>query len=194
MTIPYIIEKGPNNQERAYDLYSRLLKDRIIFVKGEINEDSADAVVGQLLFLESDFREKDIHMYINSKGGEIAGMYAIYDTMNYIKSDVATIGFGTCASAASFLLAAGAKGKRTGLPNLDVMIHEVSGGITGKYNHMKNYYNHLDNMYNKMIKDYVEFTGQKPNKIKRDMEKDYFMSAEEAKDYGLIDKVQYSRE
>lgn len=194
MNIPYIIEEGPNNQERAYDLYSRLLKDRIIFVRGEINEDSADAVVGQLLFLESDFPEKDIYMYINSKGGEIDGMYAIYDTMNYIKPDVATIGLGTCASAASFLLAAGTKGKRTGLPNLDVMIHEVSGGITGKYNHMKNCYKHLDNMYNKMIKDYVGFTGQKSNKIKRDMEKDYYMSAEEAKNYGLIDEVQYGRE
>ena len=112
MSIPYIIEQGPNNQERAYDLYSRLLKDRIVFIKGPIEEGFADAVVGQLLFLESDSPDKDICMYINSPGGYLSEMYAIYDVMSYIKPDIVTVGYGTCASAASFLLAAGTKGKR----------------------------------------------------------------------------------
>ena len=117
MSIPYIIEQGPNNRERAYDLYSRLLKDRIVFIKGGISHGFADAVVGQLLFLESDSAEKDIYMYINSPGGHLDEMYAIYDVMQYIKPDICTVGYGTCASAASFLLAAGTKSKRFALPN-----------------------------------------------------------------------------
>lgn len=194
MGIPYIIEKGPNDQERAYDLYSRLLKDRIIFVKGTINNDMADAIVGQLLFLETDSSEKDIYMYINSPGGIIDAMYAIYDTMTYIKPDVVTMGYGQCASAGSFLLAAGAKGKRYTLPNVNIMIHELSTGAEGKYHDIKNYTKHIDRLYEKMAKHYSEFTGQDLDKVRKDMKRDYFMSAEEAKEYGLVDEIQYSRE
>jgi len=194
MAIPYVIEKGPNNQERSYDLYSRLLKDRIIFVKGSIGSEMADAIVAQLLFLESDSSEKDIQMYINSPGGLINAMYAIYDTMSYVKPEIVTIGYGQCASAASFLLAAGTKGKRYALPNLNVMIHELSSGSEGKYHEMKNYHKHLDKLWEKMANHYVDFTGQDIDKIKRDMEIDYFMSAEEAKEYGLVDEIQYARE
>ena len=194
MSVPYVIEKGPNNQERVYDLFSRLLKDRVVFVRGAIDESTADSVVAQLLFLESDSSTKDIHMYINSPGGSVDSMYAIFDTMNYIKPEVTTIGFGRCMSAASFLLAAGQKGKRYCLPNLNVMIHELSSGIDGKFKDMKNHHKYLESLYDKMAKHYVGFTGQKITKIKKDMELDYFMSAEEAKKYGLVDKIQYSRE
>jgi ATP-dependent Clp protease protease subunit len=194
MNIPYIIEKGPNNQERAYDLYSRLLKDRIVFVRGAIGEGYADALVGQLLFLESDSSEKDIYMYINSPGGLIDEMYGIYDAMTYIKPDIVTMAYGKCMSAGSFLVAAGTKGKRFALPNTNIMIHELSSGTSGKYQDIKNYTEHLDKTYDKMARHYVEFTGQDIEKVKEDMKKDYFMSAEEAKEYGLIDEIQYSRE
>ena len=189
MSIPYVIEKGPGDQERSYDLFSRLLKDRIIFVRGMINEDAADAVVAQLLFLESVDPKEDIRMYIHSPGGIITSMYAIYDTMNYIKSDIVTVGMGQCASAASFLLAAGTKGKRYGLPNLEVMIHELSGGTQGKFNDMKVDFKKLEKTHNKLAEYYVKFTGQDLSKVKADMERDYFMSALEAKEYGLIDEV-----
>ena len=194
MSIPYIIEKGPNDQERAYDLYSRLLKDRIVFIKGPIGDGAADAVVGQLLFLESDSPSKDIYMYINSPGGAINEMYGIYDAMKYVKPDIVTMGYGQCMSAGSFLLAAGTKGKRFALPNANIMIHELSAGTHGKFNEMKNYHKHLERLHDKMAHQYVEFTGQKLGKIKKDMEFDNFMSAEEAKDYGLIDEIQYKRE
>jgi ATP-dependent Clp protease protease subunit len=194
MSIPYIIEQGPNNQERAYDLFSRLLKDRIIFVKGEIHEGFADAIVGQLLFLESDSSSKDIFMYINSPGGAMDEMYGIFDAMTYIKPDVVTMAYGKCMSAGSFLVAAGAKGKRYALPNTDIMIHEMSAGTRGKYHDIKNYTEHLDKTYEKMAKYYHEFTGQPIEKIREDMKRDFYMSAEEAKEYGLIDKIQYNRE
>jgi ATP-dependent Clp protease protease subunit len=194
MSIPFVIEQGPNNQERAYDLYSRLLKDRIVFIKGGMDSGYADAIVGQLLFLESDSPEKDIYMYINSPGGVVDEMYAIYDVMSYIKPDISTVGYGGCASAASFLLAAGTKGKRFALPNTDIMIHELSGGAVGRHHEIKNTIKHIDRQYEKMAKDYVKFTGQTLNKIKKDMKIDYFMTAEEAKDYGLIDEIQYKRE
>ena len=192
--IPYIIEKGSNNQERAYDLFSRLLKDRIIFIRGEIGEGFADAVVGQLLFLESDSPEKDIFMYINSPGGYIDEMYGVFDAMTYIKPDIVTIGYGKCMSAGSFLLAAGTKGKRFALPNANIMIHELSSGTGGKYHDIKNYTDHLDKSYEKMAQYYHEFTGQDVEKIREDMKRDYYMSAEEAKEYGLIDEIQYTRE
>jgi len=194
MTIPYIIEQGPNNQERVYDLYSRLLKDRIIFIRGIIEEGFSDSIIGQLLFLEADSNEKDIYMYINSNGGLVSETYAIYDVMRYIKPDIVTIGYGSCASGASFLLAAGAKNKRYALPSVNVMIHELSAGNTGRFNDMKNYQKHLDTVYERMAKDYSDFTGQKISRIKRDMERDFYMTAEEAKNYGLIDKIQYVRE
>ena len=193
MSVPYVIEKGPGDQERVYDLYSRLLKDRIIFIKGVFNQEMADSVVAQLLFLESVDPTEDIRIYINSPGGEINALYAIYDTMCYIRPEVSTIAVGVCASAASFVLAAGQKGKRFALPNSEVMIHEFSGGAGGKFNEIKNNYDHMIKLYEKMAKHYVEFTGQKLHKIKKDMEKDFYMSAEEAKAYGLIDEVLYKR-
>ncbi len=194
MGIPYVIEKGPNNQERSYDLFSRLLKDRIIFIRGGIGEGYADAVVAQLLFLESDSPEKDIYMYINSPGGYISEMYGIYDAMQYVRPDIATMGYGQCCSAGSFLLAAGTKGKRFALPNANIMIHEMAGGADGKFNDIKNRYRHMEKRYEKMAEHYVEFTGQDIDKVKKDMERDYYMSSEEAKEYGLIDEIQYNRE
>lgn len=194
MAIPYIIEKGPNNQERSYDLFSRLLKDRIVFIRGPIRDGFADAVVAQLLFLESDSPEKDIYMYINSPGGLISEMYGIYDAMQYVKPDINTMGYGQCMSAGSFLLAAGTKGKRFALPNADIMIHELAGGADGKYHEIRNSVKHMEVLYENMAKQYVEFTGQKLSKVKKDMERDNFMTAQEAKDYGLIDEIQYNRE
>jgi ATP-dependent Clp protease protease subunit len=194
MNIPYIIEQGPNNQERAYDLYSRLLKDRIVFIKGPIGEGFADAVVGQLLFLESDSPEKDIFMYINSPGGYITEMYAIYDAMTYIKPDIVTMGYGHCMSAGSFLLAAGTPGKRYALPNTDIMIHELAGGSKGKFHELLNEMKHTEKLYEKMADHYVKFTGQPLERIKEDMKIDNYMTAEEAKEYGIIDKIQYNRE
>lgn len=191
--IPYVIEKDEKNQERVYDLYSRLLKDRIIFIGRGFNDEMANAVVAQLLFLESDSREKDIYMYINSPGGWITSMYAIYDTMQYIKPDIITIGFGQVASAGSFILAAGAKGKRYALPNTELMIHELSSGYQGKATDIEIYANHALKLKEKMARHYVEMTGQTLRKIKKDMERDYYMSAEEAVKYGLIDAVQSSR-
>lgn len=193
MSIPYVIEKGPNDQERVYDLYSRLLKDRIVFIKGEFCPDMADAVTAQLLFLESFDSEADITLYINSPGGDVHAMYAIYDVMNYIKPDIVTVALGSCASAASFILAAGAKGKRSALPNTDIMIHELSTGTSGKAGDVRNYVKHMESLYERMAKDYAKFTGQDLEKVKRDMERDYYMSAEEAKDYGLIDTIHIHR-
>jgi ATP-dependent Clp protease protease subunit len=193
MSIPYVIEKGPKDQERVYDLYSRMLKDRIIFIKGLFEQNMADAVVAQLLFLESADAEEDIRMYINSPGGELSAMYAIFDTMQYIKCDIVTVGMGQCASAASFILAAGTKGKRHALPNTDIMIHELSAGTQGKAGDIRNYVKHMEGRYEKMAKHYVGFTGQRLSKVKKDMEIDYFMSADEAKEYGLIDEVHENR-
>jgi ATP-dependent Clp protease protease subunit len=193
MTIPYVIEKGPKDQERVYDLYSRLLRDRIIFIKGVFNQEMADSVVAQLLFLESTDNEGDIYMYINSPGGAISSMYAIYDVMQYVTTDIVTVGMGQCASAGSFILAAGTRGKRFALPNTEIMIHELSGGFEGKAQDMFNRADHIKKLYDKMAKDYVNFTGQTLAKIKKDMARDYFMSAEEAKEYGLIDEIHVKR-
>lgn len=193
MSVPYVIEKGKDNQERVYDLYSRMLKDRIIFIRGAFDSDMADAVVAQLLFLESVDNTAEIFMYINSPGGEITAMYAIYDVMQYIKPDVVTVGFGTCASAASFILAAGTKGKRFALPNTDIMLHEVSGGGSGKIGDFRVQAKHLELAYAKMARDYCKFTGQSETKLKADLERDFYMSAEEAKEYGLIDAVHVNR-
>lgn len=190
MTIPYVIEKGPNDQERVYDLYSRLLRDRLIFIRGVITQDLADSVVAQLLFLESSDKHEDIRMYINSPGGEVNSMYAIYDTMGLITCDITTLGLGQCASAASFLLAAGTKGKRSALPNTSIMLHELSTGYQGKAGDLRNSHIHMEKLYELMAKQYVQTTGQKLQKIKRDMERDYFLTAEEAVVYGIIDKVQ----
>lgn len=193
MTIPYVIEQGSDDQERMYDLYSRLLKDRIIFIRGMIDQDSADSVVAQLLFLESTDKESDITMYINSPGGEVSAMYSIFDTMGAIGPDISTLGLGTCASAASFLLASGTKGKRTVLPHTQIMIHELAGGYAGKAGEMRNHFKHLEYLYELMAEHYVEMTGQKIEKVKLDMTKDYYMTAKEAIKYGLVDKIQGKR-
>jgi len=191
--VPYVIETGKNDQEKVYDIYSRLLKDRIIFIRGEFNPELADAVTAQLLFLESADPEKDIFMYINSPGGHIDAMYSIYDTMNYIKPDICTLAYGQACSAGSFILAAGTKGKRFALPNCDIMIHELSGGSQGKFHDMEISFNRSKSLYEKMAKHYVDFTGQKLVKIKKDMKRDHYISSEDAVKYGLIDKVQTTR-
>ena len=192
--IPLVIEKGENNQEKVYDLYSRMLKDRIIFLSGEFKPDMADSIVAQLLFLEADDPDKDICMYVNSRGGEIDAMYAIYDTMQYIKPDIITVGYGTIASAGSFILCAGTKEKRYALPNANIMIHELSGGVSGKYGDLKVTYKQVTRLHAKMAEHYAEKTGQDLEKIKIDMERDFYMTPEEAKEYGLIDSVEYKRE
>jgi ATP-dependent Clp protease protease subunit len=191
--IPYVIEQGDKGQERSYDLYSRLLKDRIVFVRGQFDSNMADAIVAQLLFLESSDPDSDIYMYINSPGGEISAMYAVYDVMQYIKPEIVTVGMGSCASAASFILAAGTKGKRYALPNTEVMIHELSGGAEGKAQDIFQRMDYTKKLWEKMAKQYVEFTGQTLARIKKDMSRDYFMSAEEAKSYGLIDEIHATR-
>jgi len=193
MNTPYVIEAGKNDQEKVYDIYSRLLKDRIIFIRGEFNPDLADAVTAQLLFLESADPDKDIFMYINSPGGMIDSMYSVYDTMNYIRPDVCTLAYGQACSAGSFILAAGAKGKRFALPNCNIMIHELSGGHQGKFHDMEISFNKSKSLYERMAKHYVDFTGQKLAKIKKDMKRDHYISSEEAVKYGLIDKVQTTR-
>lgn len=193
MSVPYIIEKSSKGQERTYDIYSRLLKDRVVFIKGVFNQSMADAIVAQLLFLESSDATKDINLYINSPGGEITAMFSIFDTMNYIKPDICTLAYGQASSAGSFILAAGTKGKRFALQNSDIMIHELSGGNQGKFHEMENRFTHMKHLYEKMAKYYVDFTGKDLETIKEDMKKDFFMSAEEAKEYGLIDKIQDKR-
>lgn len=192
MSVPYVIEKN-GKDERVYDLFSRLLKDRVIFIKGVINQDLADSVVAQLLFLESMDKDTDINVYINSPGGEISAMYAIYDTFNMVKCDIATLGLGQCSSAGSFLLAAGTKGKRTILPNVDVMLHELSTGYQGKAGDLRNSHTHMEKLYERMARQYVQMTGQKLSKIKRDMERDFWLDSKEAIEYGIIDKIQMKR-
>lgn len=190
--VPHVIE-GSDGKERVYDIYSRLLKDRVIFIKGVFDGNMADSVVAQLLFLESADNEKDIQIYINSPGGQLTAAFAIYDTMNYIKPDICTIAYGQAASAGSLILASGTKGKRFALPNTDIMMHELSGGVSGKFNDMKISYEHSKALHEKLANLYVEFTGQKIDKVKKDMERDFFMSSSEAVCYGLIDKVQTKR-
>lgn len=192
MGIPYVIEKD-GDKERSYDLYSRMLVDRIIFLNGVFEQRMADAVVAQLLFLESQGRDEDIVIYINSPGGNVSAMYAIYDAMQYIKCDVSTIGYGSVCSAGSFILAAGKKGKRYVLPNTDIMIHELSGGVGGKFNEMENAFEHSRTLWNRMAGDYSKMTGNTVAKLKKDMKMDNWFSAEEAKKYGLVDSVEYKR-
>jgi ATP-dependent Clp protease, protease subunit len=193
MSIPYVIEKKPGGNETAYDLYSRLLKDRIVFVKGKFDHDMADSVVAQLLYLESQDSSDDIYMYVDSPGGHISAMFAIYDVMNYIKPDVVTVGMGICASAGSFILASGAKGKRSALPNTEIMIHELSSGFSGKFGDLRVDYEHSEKLYEKMAKMYADITNQPINRIKKDMKRDFYMNPEEAVGYGLIDKIYSSR-
>lgn len=193
MGIPYVIEKGPKDSERSYDLYSRMLKDRIIFIRGEFSNEMADIVVPQLLFLETNDPDKDIYMYINSPGGSIDAMYAIHDVMQYIKCDVCTMAYGHAASAAAFILMAGTKGKRAALPNTEIMIHEMAGGLQGKAKDMRNRWKTLDRLDTKLNKDLAKYTGQPLKKVEKDVRLDFYMDAEEAKEYGIIDKVHYKR-
>lgn len=193
MSVPYVIEAGKGGQEKVYDIYSRMLKDRVIFIKGHFDQNMADAVTAQLLFLESVDSDKDIWMYINSGGGEIDAMFSIYDTMTYIKPDVCTLAYGKAASAGSFILAAGAKGKRFALPNSNIMIHEFSGGNQGRYHEIENLFEQHKKLNERLNKYYAKFTGQPLKRIEKDMLVDHYMSAEEALEYGLIDGVQTSR-
>ena len=187
-TIPYVIEQNSRG-ERSYDIYSRLLKDRIIFLGEEVNETTASLVVAQLLFLESEDPSKDIHLYINSPGGMVTAGMAIYDTMQYIKCDVSTICIGMAASMGAFLLAGGAKGKRFALPNAEIMIHQPSGGAQGQASDIKIVADKIIDTRRKLNEHLAANTGQPLSVIEVDTERDHYMSAEEAKAYGLIDDV-----
>lgn len=188
--VPMVVEQT-NKGERSYDIYSRLLKDRIIMLNGPVTDESANTIVAQLLFLESDNPDKDINLYINSPGGSVTAGMAIYDTMQYIKSDVSTICLGLAASMGSFLLTAGAKGKRFALPNSEILIHQpsVHGGFQGQATDIKIHADWLLKNKAKLNKIYSERTGQPLEKIEQDMERDYYMTAEEAFKYGIVDKV-----
>jgi ATP-dependent Clp protease protease subunit len=186
--VPIVVEQT-NRGERSYDIYSRLLKDRIIFLGSAIDDDVANSVIAQLLFLAADDPDKDIHLYINSPGGSVTAGLGIYDTMQYIKPDVSTICVGLAASMGSLLLTAGAKGKRFALPNSEVMIHQPLGGVRGQATDIKIHADWILRTKQKSNQIYVERTGQPYEKIDRDTDRDYFMSAEEAMAYGLIDKV-----
>lgn len=187
MLIPTVIEKSSNG-ERAYDIYSRLLKDRIIILSGEITDASANIVVGELLYLDS-LNHDDISLYINSPGGSITAGMAIYDTMNFIKSDVSTICMGMAASMGAFLLSCGAKGKRCCLPNSEVMIHQPLGGAEGQATEIKIVAERILKLKDKLNRFLAHNTGQKLEKIEQDTERDYFLTAKEALEYGLIDKI-----
>ena len=186
--VPYVVEQT-NRGERSYDIFSRLLNDRIIFLGEEINDTTASLVVAQLLYLEAQDPDKDIQMYINSPGGSVTAGMAIYDTMQYIKCDVSTICLGMAASMGAFLLAAGAKGKRFALPNSEIMIHQPSGGAQGQATDISIHANHILRVKDKLNRILSEKTGQPLEVIARDTERDNFMTAQEALEYGLIDKV-----
>lgn len=188
MLIPTVIEKT-NMGERAYDIYSRLLRDRIIFLGGPVDDHLANIVIAQLLFLANEDPKKDIHLYINSPGGIISSGLAIYDTMQFIKPDVSTICIGMAASMGAFLLAGGAKGKRYALPNSEVMIHQPSGGAEGQATDIEISAKHIIKMRETLNRIMAKNTGQKFEQIERDVERDFFMDAEAAKKYGIIDAV-----
>lgn len=186
--VPYVIE-STSRGERSYDIYSRLLKERIIFLGEEVNDVSASLVVAQLLFLESEDPKKDINLYINSPGGSVTAGMAIYDTMNYIKCDVSTICIGMAASMGAFLLSSGTKGKRFALPNAEVMIHQPSGGARGQATDIKIVADQILKTKRKLNEILAANTGQPLTRIEQDTERDNYLSAEEAKEYGLIDSV-----
>ena len=186
--VPYVIEQTSRG-ERSYEIYSRLLQERIIFLGEEVNDVSASVVVAQLLFLEADDPEKDIQLYINSPGGSVTAGMAIYDTMKYIKCDVSTVCIGMAASMGAFLLAGGTKGKRFALPNAEIMIHQPSGGAQGQATEIQIAAEHILRTKQKLNEILAANTGQDLETIKADTERDNFMSAQEAKEYGLIDEV-----
>lgn len=186
--VPVVVEQT-NRGERSYDIYSRLLKDRIVFLSGEINDLTANIVIAQLIFLEAEDPDKDIFLYIDSPGGSVSAGLAIYDTIQYIKCDTSTICIGLAASMGAFLLAAGAKGKRKALPNSEIMIHQPLGGAQGQATDIAIQANHILKIKEKLNKILSERTGQPLEKLATDVERDYYMSAEEAKAYGLIDEI-----
>ena len=186
--VPMVIEQSGRG-ERAYDIYSRLLRERIVFLVGPVNDQSANLVCAQLLFLESENPDKDIFLYINSPGGSVSAGLSIYDTMNFIKPDVSTLCMGMAASMGSFLLMAGAKGKRIALPNSKIMIHQPSGGAQGQATDIEITAREILKTREQLNRIYADRTGQTYEKIAADMERDYFMSADEAQTYGLIDQV-----
>lgn len=186
--VPMVVEQT-GHSERSYDIYSRLLNDRIVFLADEVNDATASLVVAQLLYLEAQDPEKDIHFYINSPGGSISAGMAIYDTMNYIKCDVSTICVGMAASMGAFLLSAGAKGKRFALPNSEIMIHQPLGGMRGQASDIKIHADHILRIKDKLNTILSQVTGKPLEVIARDTDRDNFMSAQEAMEYGLIDKV-----
>ena len=186
--VPMVVEQT-NQGERSYDIYSRLLKDRIIFLGGEVDDDTANIIVAQMLFLEADDPDKDIYLYINSPGGSVSAGLAIYDTMQYIKCEVATTCIGLAASMGAFLLAAGAKGKRRALPNAEIMIHQPSGGARGQATDMNIQVEQILRIKNKLNEILAARTGQPVEKVAADTERDNYMTPEQAKAYGLIDEI-----
>ena len=190
--IPMVVEQS-NGGERSYDIYSRLLEDRIIFLSGEIEDNTANTVVAQLLYLEGKDPKKDIYLYINSPGGSVTAGMAIYDTMNYIKSDVMTICVGMAASMGAFLLSSGTKGKRFSLPNGEIMIHQPLGGAQGQASDIEIQAKHILRTKQKLNKILAENTGKPLEVIEKDVDRDNYMSAEEAKEYGLIDQIYLPR-
>ena len=190
--VPVVVEQT-NRGERSYDIYSRLLKDRIIVLSDEVNDVTASLVVAQMLFLKAEDPNKDIQLYINSPGGSVTSGFAIFDTMQYVKPDVSTICIGMAASMGAFLLAAGAKGKRFALPNSEIMIHQPLGGARGQATDIKIHAEQILKMKDKLNRILSERTGQPLEKVERDTERDFFMSAEEAKAYGIVDEVMERR-
>ena len=192
--IPYVIENAGTNKERTYDLYSRLLKDRIIFIGKPFDSELANSVVAQLLFLESDNNDNDITIYINSPGGLVSSCLAIYGVMNYVKPNISTVCIGEAASAAAFILAAGTKGKRYALVNSRIMLHQVSAGTEGHIQDVRIHVKEFERANEIMLKAVSKITGHSIKKVKNDLDRDYYMSAEEAKEYRIIDKVFVNRE
>jgi len=191
--VPMVIEQSGRG-ERAYDIYSRLLRERIVFLVGPVNDQSANLVVAQLLFLESENPDKDIHLYINSPGGSVSAGMSIFDTMNFIKPDVSTLCIGLAASMGAFLLAAGSKGKRLSLPNSKIMIHQPLGGAQGQATDIEIHAREILKTREQLNRILADRTGQPLEKIQADTERDYFMSADDAKNYGLVDQVVANRD
>ena len=190
--IPIVVEQT-NKGERSYDIYSRLLKDRIIFLGGVVDDDTANLIIAQMLFLEADDPDKDIYLYINSPGGSVSAGMAIYDTMQYIRCEVSTICIGMAASMGAFLLAAGAKGKRRSLPNSEIMIHQPSGGAQGQVTDIEIHAQRIADVKRRLNEILAKNTGRPVEEVARDCERDHFLTAEQAKEYGIVDKVIYQR-
>jgi len=190
--IPMVIEQSGRG-ERAYDIYSRLLKERIVFLVGPVTETTANLVVAQMLFLESENPDKEISFYINSPGGSVAAGMAIYDTMEFIRRDVSTLCIGMAASMGAFLLAAGAKGKRFALPNSTILIHQPSGGFQGQVSDIERHAQFVIDLKRRFIDQMAKFTGRTPEQVERDHDRDNFLTADQAKDYGIVDQVLQKR-